>query len=292
MRSMTSAGADRAAQGQGDGPLFSADAIAPAGLSPAELASYREKGWVGIYPLFSPEGVQQTCRLRDQVWSAFTWPVHLAQSEDPQAFRRKPWFKSMHAYIPEYYDAACHPAVVRRVASILGPDVIAWGLTLIKVVPNEVHRWHVDVEHRHWDGVSVYIGLENISQRSSLKVVEGSQEIPEPPQAFGPIADDAAALKAARSRVPGAEVVTVGLQPGQFFLFAGRLWHASHNIGDQQRTAMIAHYSRPDANIRIPLSFDDPVRWHGWRPPCILVSGRDTAGVNRLVARPHREVQA
>jgi ectoine hydroxylase-related dioxygenase (phytanoyl-CoA dioxygenase family) len=198
----------------------------------------------------------------------------------------------MHAYVPEYYDAVCHPAVVGRVASILGPDVIAWGLTLIQSVPGNVHRWHVDVEHRHWDGVSVYMGLENITPQSSLLVVEGSQDIPEPPQAFGQITDDAAALKAARSRVPGAEVRTVGLQPGQFFLFAGRLWHGSHNTGDQVRVAMIAHYSRPDADVRIPLSFDDPVRWHGWRPPCILVAGRDTAGVNRLVGRPHREVQA
>jgi len=261
-------------------------------LSVEELESYRLKGWVGSYPLFTPEGVSRACRVRERVAAAFTWPNQLAQAGDPQIFARRPWFKSMHAYVPEYYDAVCHPAVVGRVASILGPDVIAWGLTLIRAVPGNVHRWHVDVEHRHWDGVSVYIGLENITPESSLLVMEGSQNIVDPPQAFGPIADDTGALNAARSRVPGAEIVTVGLQPGQFFLFAGRLWHGSHNTGDQVRVAMIAHYSRPDARIRIPLSFDDPVRWHGWQPPCILVSGRDTAGVNRLVARPHREVQA
>lgn len=257
-----------------------------ASLSVAELARYRDKGWVGVYPLLTQEGVARACRVREQTLQEFTGPDRFAEAQHPQAFERRPWFKSMHAYVPDYYDVACHPAIVKRVSSILGPDVIAWGLTLVCSRPGGIHRWHVDVEHRYWDGVSVYIGLENIGLQSSLKVVEGSQRIPEPPQALGVANDDAQALAAAQSRVPEASLVTVPLAPGQFFIFAGRIWHGSHNTSGLARVAMIIHYSRPDARVQVPLNFDDPVRWHASRPPCVLVAGRDDHGVNRLAGRP------
>jgi hypothetical protein len=285
MQSMTSAGTHAAAQELGGAPLFSVDS-APAGLSSAELTRYEQDGWLGVYPLLTPEGVIYTCQVRERVINGFTGPDWLARSRDAKDLELRPWFKSMHAYVPTFYDITCHPAIVGRVASILGPDVIAWGATLLRAPVGVTHRWHVDVEHRYWDGVSVFIGLENIEPRSTLKVLRGSHRIPEPPLAYGVTDDDAQALEVGRSMVPESEIVAVPVRPGEFFIFAGRMWHGSRNSGTLPRIAMIIHYSRPDAHIRVPTNWNEPIVWHPARPPCVLVAGQDRTGVNRLVERP------
>ena len=263
------------------------DHLETEGLSADELERFKVQGWVGTYPLLTEAGVGRTSALRDPTLAHITLPDRMAQATHPQAFEQRLWFKSMHALVPEYYDAACHPAIVRRVASILGPDVIAWGLTLTRSMPGGVHRWHVDIEHLRWPGVSVYIGLVNSDLDSALKVLTGSHRMPEKPQAYG-VNDDAGALAAVSPAVPEAEIVRMPLRPGEFFLFDGRLWHGSHNTGPNIRLAMIIHYSRPDVRVQIPLNFDDPIHWHESRPPCVLVCGEDRFGVNRLVGRPAR----
>ena len=265
-------------------PLFRDD-LETEGLTTDELERFRQRGWVGVYPLLTDAGVRRTCALRGSTLAYITLPDQMAQATHPEAFERRPWFKSMHALVPEYYDAACHPVIARRVASILGPDVLAWGLTLTRSLPGGVHRWHVDIEHLRWPGVSVYIGLENNDQDSTLKVLTGSHRMPERPQAYG-VKDDAGALAAMRSTVPEAEIVRMPVRPGEFFLFDGRLWHASHNTGPNIRLAMIIHYSRPDVRVQAPLNFNDPIHWHESRPPCALVCGEDRYGINRLVGRP------
>ena len=286
MQSMTSSGASATTEQQGRVPLFSADAAAPDGLTHAEQERYQRDGWLGVYPLLTPEGVSYTCQVRERVVRGFMAPEWLARSRDAKDLELRPWFKSMHAYVPTFYDITCHPAIVNRMVSILGPDVIAWGATLLRAPVGTTHRWHVDVEHRHWDGVSVFLGLENIEPRSTLKVISGSQRMPEPPQAYGIIHDDAQALTAVRTQVPESEIVPVPVRPGEFFIFAGRMWHGSHNSATLPRIAMIIHYSRPDAHIRVPTNWDAPINWHPARPPCVLVAGEDRAGVNRLVERP------
>jgi hypothetical protein len=254
-------------------------------LSAEERSRYERDGWVGTYPLFDPVEVRRLSALRNPTLAHITPPNDLALATHPEAFERRPWFKSMHTVMPEYYDAACHPAIVGRVASVLGPDVLAWGLALTRSSPGNVHRWHVDIEHRRWPGVSVYIGLVNSDRDSTLKVLTGSHRMPERPQAYG-VEDDAGALAAVQPTVPAAEVVRMPIGPGEFFLFHGRLWHGSHNTGSHTRLAMIIHYSRPDVRVQIPLNFNDPIHWHGSRPPCVLVCGEDRYGINRLVGRP------
>lgn len=283
---MTSAGTSAAAQGQGGTPLFSAAAAAPSGLTPAELTRYERDGWLGVYPLLTPEGVTYTCLVRERVMRGFISPDWLTRSHDARDLDLRPWFKSMHAYVPTFYDITCHPAIVNRMVSILGPDVIAWGATLLRSTPGKTHRWHVDAEHRYWDGVSVFLGLENIEPRSTLKVISGSHRMPEPPQAYGVNDEDAKALETVRAQVPESQIVPVPVKPGEFFIFAGRMWHGSHNSATLPRIAMIIHYSRPDAHIKVPTNWDEPIHWHPARPPCVLVAGQDRAGVNRLVERP------
>jgi len=254
------------------------------GLSAAELALFEWNGWIGSYPLLTRDEIAELLR------GSRGGPRFLRKgldrfAEDEGVFDRRPWYKSMHAYLPAFARLAAHPAIVARLASILGPDIIAWGMATSPLRPGQRHRWHVDVEHRRWPGVSVFIPLRNIAPGSSLKVVNGSHRIEDAPPTAGRLSD-AAALAAARRWQPASELATVDLGVGDFFIFHGRLWHGSHNRTWRFRTALIAQYARPDAEIAIPLTYDEPIRWHRYRPPCLLVHGTDRSGVNRLVPPP------
>ncbi len=255
-------------------------------LTPDERARFQQDGWVGSYSLLGPQEIDRLCRLRAASIHKFTGPNALAAVSGADEFARKPWYKSMHAYLPDYYDIACHPDIVGRVVSLLGPDLIAWGLTLIRAVPGRIHRWHVDIEHRHWEGVSVFLGLANMDTHSTLKVIEGSHRVKALPQTHRLGDDDERAVGLVRAEVPQARALRVPLQPGEFFIFDGQLWHGSHNTGDQTRIALISHYSRPDARVRIPRGFNEPMQWYDFSPPCVLVAGEDRHRVNRLVERP------
>jgi hypothetical protein len=257
------------------------------GLDGEELGLLEQQGWTGPYALLTPEGVAWALRGRKHAGIRFRRKNLLRVPRRDDAFSRRPWHKSMHAYVPTLCEIASHPAIVNRIASILGPDVIAWGVSTSTVRPRQRHRWHVDVEHERWRGVTVFLGLTNISRRSTLKVISGSHRIPTSPQTIG-VCSDMDALAASRRLDPSCELVTVEVREGEFFIFEGRLWHASQNTSWKWRSAIIAQYARPDAAVAIPLSFDEPIQWHPQQPPCVLVSGQDRFRVNRLVPPPAR----
>ena len=254
-------------------------------LDAGELARFKERGWVGNFPALAAAEAEAIAGRRALEITRFSYPDNRGLAGGPGAFERRPWFKSMHAYLPDYFALASHPAIVGRVASILGPDLIAWGVTTILMQPGQVHRWHVDLEHVHWEGVSAFIGLQGNTTQTNLKVVTRSQGIGALPQRLG-IRSDADALAACRQADPACALEVMDVQVGEFSLFDGRLWHGSHNTGQTPRTAMIAQYARPDARIRIPLNWDEPIRWHPDPPPCVLVRGQDRHGINRVVTAP------
>src|SRR5262245_7973482 len=213
------------------------------GLSAEELTLFDRKGWIGGYPLLSPRGADELFRAGRRAARQFLRKELHRNAADEAAFERRPWYKSMHAYLPTFGRLASHPAIVTRVASILGPDIIAWGMTTSTLRPGQRHRWHVDIEHRRWPGVSVFIGLRNIARGSSLKVISGSHRVDCPPGAGGRLSD-AEALSACRKVESNSELVTAEIGEGEFFIFHGRLWHGSHNRTWRVRTALIAQYAR------------------------------------------------
>ena len=249
----------------------------PAVLTSAESMQFTTEGWAGPFPLLGKRGVERVTEITDKVKGRFVAASQMSS--------RRHWFKSMHAYIPEFHDIACHPAIVNRIKAILGPDLIVWGQCITVRKPGQEHRWHVDVEHRRWPGVSVFVGLKGISQGSTLKVVSHSHKIKETPQGLK-LKNDEAVIEKAREFQPSSRLIAVDLKESEFFMFDGTLWHASHNSSEQTRTAMVIQYSRPSAQVQIPLNWRGPIAWSSYPPPCVLVCGEDRYGINRLVGRP------
>jgi hypothetical protein len=131
--------------------------------------------------------------------------------------------------------------------------------------------WHQCI---HW--------AQNTSKDSSLKVISGSHRFNCVPQKLGALTDDEV-LSAGRACDPHCRLEIVDVREGDFFIFHGRLWYGSHNTGQLVRTAIIAQYSSPDAEVAIPGGWDDPISWHSYRPPCVLVRGTDAVGRNHIV---------
>jgi quercetin dioxygenase-like cupin family protein len=210
------------------------------------------------------------------------------------------WDKGRAATSPEFFRLAVHDDILDLVTELLGDDVLLWGASLLRRKPGEAHPWHTDIESSlpESESVAVWIGLANTNPDSSLKVAPFSHRFGGPLQQAAQ--ENAAGRNGltdelvagwARERDARSGVERVEANDGDAVVFDGRLWHGSQNLnqGGAPRYAALLQYATPRTPIRIPdlsrlewpfASFRAPLA------PCVLVSGHDAHGHNRLVAGP------
>jgi len=249
------------------------------------LEQFKRDGWSGPFDLLAPEERRRLLMaIRDFKPKPITPRIEMRL--DAEAFSTAPWIKSLHAHLPSFHDLAAHPAIVDKIRMILGEDIIAWGVSIAGRSAGEVHRWHVDAEHRRWKGVSVFLGLHNVVPgQSNLKFVCGSHTLDIVPQEHG-VDSDHKALALASSLKSDCTLAQPEMSDGQFVIFDGLAWHGSHNTSGAPRFAIILQYCRPSEEVLIPLNWNEPIVWHAARPPCTLVSGKAEGSPNRIVGRP------
>ena len=209
------------------------------------------------------------------------------------------WDKGWAATSPEYFRLAVHDDILDLVTDLLGGDVLLWGASLVVRTPGAPHPWHTDIESSSPEGetLAVWIGLANTNRRSSLKVAPFShrfgvplQQVAQQNGAGREKVTDEVVAGWARERDARSGVVPVEARDGEVVLFDGRLWHGSQNLNRRgARYAALLQYATPRTPIRIP-DFSRP-EWpfESYRvpsAPCVLVSGRDVDGHNRVVAGP------
>lgn len=235
-------------------------------------------------------------------------PVHLFGERECQAIlagltsdQRPPldWDKGRAATSPEYFRLAVHDDILDLVTELLGEDVLLWGASLLRRKPGEPHPWHTDIESSSPEGetIAVWIGLANTNPRSSLTVAPYSHRFGTPLQQVAhengasrrQLTDELVAGWA-RERDPRSGVAQVDARDGDVVLFDGRLWHGSQNRNEREpRYAALLQYARPRTPIRIPDLSRLEWPFESYRAPsapCVLVSGRDVDGHNRLVPGP------
>lgn len=209
------------------------------------------------------------------------------------------WSKGRAVTDRVLYEFSTRPALLAILTSLLGDDIILWGLDVVVRKPRQVHHWHTDIESSDADGgfVSVWIGLENTCRESTLQMVSGShlfgktiQEVysDEGLQRGGASAEQIRGW--ARRKIPTADLVQPDCSDGDALLFDGRLWHGSLNGRNAGiRTALLLQFARADKAVAIPDLTGKawPFRFSSIpRPPVILVRGATDAGINRLVPPP------
>ncbi len=263
--------------------------------------SFRELGFAGPFRLIDTPVANSLTKVLSRAKSRmFFW--HRVLSRVPLMNKRFPvsrwgtakWIKGIHAVNGEVYRLGADRRVVDHVSQILGPDVLLCGSIMINQRPGAFHRWHSDVEHRDWNGLTVWVALANVSMKSTLRIITRSQRIPLPPPAD---LKDELVLAEAQRHDPACRELVLPAEPGQFYLLAGPLWHSSWNESSKTRYALIFDYCRTDVEVRWPVR-DRMKDWVDANPaervlykvpfklPCCLVSGEDRHQKNLLVKPP------
>ena len=92
--------------------------------------------------------------------------------------------KALAAKDRVFYDMATQPALLGLLRRLLREDIVLWGSKVIGQKPGQEHVWHTDIESSAIDGgfVSVWIGLENASEASGLRLISRSHKFSKPIQ--------------------------------------------------------------------------------------------------------------
>jgi uncharacterized cupin superfamily protein len=192
------------------------------------------------------------------------------------------WPKALAVYDRVFYDLATRPVLVDRVCAHLGPNFVLWGSSVVVRKPGRRHSWHCDVESCGEEGfLSVWIGLEGISQESALNLIPGSHLFGKPIQRImtenglsREKIDNEEVLDMALACCGEAKIKVPAMQVGDAIFFDGRLWHGTENTSDQTRSALLLQYARADCVVRRPTQYVDwPFDFDDTPPPVLMVSG-------------------
>ena len=180
------------------------------------------------------------------------------------------------------YDLVTQPAIVGRVQSILGENLLLWACTFwLKDPGGKEVPWHQDMNY--WPvepiiNVTAWIAVDEVTEENAcLQVIPGSHRSVLPHVSVS--GDKWFNEEADPDRVESSKAVNLTLRPGQFVLFNERtLHHSEANRSEKRRFAMGPRFTVPIVRI----DHDKLFPGHA----AILVSGEDTMGFNRLALPP------
>jgi len=242
-------------------------------LSAEERAQYDRDGFLICPPVF---GSAEMDRIRDSFDRVLATEGYAGA---PTAHR--------HLDSRVVHDLVAHPAIVDRIASLLGPDLLLWHTRFFDKSPGDGPvPWHQDMAFWPLDPpvcISVWIAIDRADRGNGcLEVVPGSHRTPiahiksEGTGRFGQKLDPAL--------FEAPEAVPVELEPGGFVLFDRWLAHGSAaNQSDRRRLGLAGRIVPTEVTI-------DFTRMRPQFPELTaqLVRGRDCEHRNRLSSPPGR----
>ena len=238
---------------------------------------FLENGYIGPISFISEEEAQAISE------ELLTVPKYFAKAPEPG--EPKYWSKNILFRIPMIVELGQREEILSFLQPILGPNILLWGTELIKKPPGVHHRWHVDIEHTGWDGLTIWLPLRHVSLESTILFIPGSHKyglIPQTREREIDLKMDEEVLKYAESLDSGAKIIAIDMRPGQFVIFAGRMWHRTVNYSSHTRHALLFQYCRTDAFVKIPRNYSLPTIWSEAKPWVIKIAGEDTFGLNYL----------
>lgn len=124
----------------------------------------------------------------------------------------------------------------------------------------------------------IWIGIKNLSSRSSVSVISYTHEVCSSPPFFSDNASNEGSnqqvLEAAKKLDSRCELKNFYLEVGDFIVWSGKAWHATLNESNLIRHSIILQYCRPDANVHIPITYSYPnTQWSTVKTPCLPISG-------------------
>jgi ectoine hydroxylase-related dioxygenase (phytanoyl-CoA dioxygenase family) len=239
-------------------------------LSRAEIDRWHEQGFLGPYTLVTPEEMARSRAIIDE--------QIFAKDQRPDSQR----LHDRHLDLPEVWRLCSHPALVERVASLIGPDLILWRTNFqLKAAGGDGVPWHQDGAYYGLEPcvlVSAWIAVDEATRENGcLQVIPGTHHGPIPhlvdssKSAFGKEID--------RGALDLVKAVSFTLQPGQFVLFNENTAHGSEpNCTTGRRLGLSPRITVPFVRV-MPQAPGVP-------RPVSLLRGRDYLGLNRLMPPP------
>ncbi len=241
-------------------------------LSPEEIAFFHQNGYLGPFAAMPPDEMGAIVAHID---------AHVLTKDGPNPKTR---LQSRHMDSKVVSDLASHPAIIDRMASLYGPDLVLWATNFFNKEPGGKEiPWHQDLNY--WPiepvlNISAWVALDDVKvDNSCVQILPGSHKrvLPHIPSrdgmAFSEEADPAA--------FSTERLVNMELKAGEFFLFNEKLLHHSEpNRSRRRRLGMSVRVTLPIVKIEQDRSPLHPGHC------AIVVRGKDTMGFNRTMSAP------
>jgi non-heme Fe2+,alpha-ketoglutarate-dependent halogenase len=297
-----------------------------------EVRGFWDRGFTQPYTLLPPE---EMAKLQRHMWSLWdkpsaTYPPgtykYVGSTGDAEAAgemsNHEYATKGLNARDKHLEDATlldlyAHPAIVERIAQLLGPDLLLWRSQFFpKYAGMGGTGWHQATSYlnetmrvatltpRRLDELfqlTVWIAVtDSTLENGCLRMIPGTHRelLPMNVEEYDPIKhaenkSDRFGTKILRPAdgIRDADATNLVMKAGEFIIFSERVMHgALPNITtDNSRLGMSARYIVPDVRVHNPLVLGEAglsisylriqqLKLDRWRP--IVVRGRDTAGVN------------
>ena len=176
---------------------------------------------------------------------------------------------------PAIARVAFDPNLAAFVTDALGSEEwVMWGANIRTGVPNSAQNWHIDAESRHWQSLTVVVGLAGCHADNATHVIPRSHRVTRlPPMAH--FDEPGLAIAAARSENPSCRSVETfeGFGNGRFYAFDANCWHAGDPDRSDGRVLLFTHFQL-SCHKRVPLMGD--FRKNAWLPePSPYISSLD-----------------
>lgn len=187
-------------------------------LSAAEVALWHRQGYLGPYRLVSPARMAE---LRERIDE----DIFRREADRPPASRNH----DRHLDHAAVWELVSHPALVERVACLIGPDLLLWRSNFqMKEAGGDGVPWHQDSAYYGLDPcilVSAWIAIDAATpENGCLAIVPGSHTAL-------PHHSDPSKAAFGKDLVPGscdlATAQLMVLEPGEFVLFNEHTVHGS-----------------------------------------------------------------
>jgi len=240
-------------------------------LTRAEIAAFHRDGFLGPFPTYTAE---EMAAIRDHI------DTQVINRPGPSPSR----LQSRHMDSRVVFDLASHPAIIDRMASLYGPNLILWATNFFNKEPGGCEiPWHQD--QNYWPlepiiNISAWIAIDDVKiDNSCVQILPGSHKhvVPHIPStdgmAFSEMADERCFKK--------DNLLNMELKPGEFFLFNEKLLHHSEpNSSPRRRLGMSVRVTIPIVKIEQDIRPLHPGHC------AILLRGEDTMAFNRLQEPP------
>lgn len=281
-------------------------------LTPDEIASFHENGFVGPFPMCTPEEMAEIRTTMREV-------LH---SQNKIYGFDKAVGRDRHLDTPAVYDIVKHPAATERIAQLLGPDLMVWRSTFFLKPPGAPEIvWHAAsifeeftdnpiLEPPDVNGffqITTWLAIDEVTLANSpIQLAAGTHRTMRPQGRSDKTRDRRQACDRFGTDQKGfvgydmdddfeidqSKVHTMLCKPGEFFIFDQRTVHRSPpNNSPNRRLAFAFRTIRADVKAYGQFLPQGRIEHYGetWdlaKWGCVLTHGRDPYHLNKMAEPP------